>query len=380
VQIYNLFIFLQGNCRLKKTLYIRFFKIIIMFKYKVFSFIGLTLLSISCGGDKNDEKNIFSIDTSAMMQAYNPSQSVDLGIKNEQNRTIDSVIYYVNDINIGKSLKNEKIHFSLENQKLGYTRIKALIYSEGKNSETETNFIVYAKDAPELLEYKIVNTFDHDSTSYTQGYEFYEDHLIEGSGQYGNSSLRKTDYKTGNVLEKVDLNKQYFGEGVTVLKDKIYQLTWNENTAFVYDAKTLKQEKAISYFRKDLAGWGLTNDGTNLYMSDGSEKIYILNPETFEMIDYINVYTNANKIDNINEMEWIDGKIWANIYEKDMVIKIDPKTGAVERILNLSDLKTKVKKTLQQGEVLNGIAYNPKTKTILVTGKNWDKSFELSVE
>jgi len=351
-----------------------------MFKYKVFSFIGLTLLSISCGGDKNDEKNIFSIDTSAMMQAYNPSQSVDLGIKNEQNRTIDSVIYYVNDINIGKSLKNEKIHFSLENQKLGYTRIKALIYSEGKNSETETNFIVYAKDAPELLEYKIVNTFDHDSTSYTQGYEFYEDHLIEGSGQYGNSSLRKTDYKTGNVLEKVDLNKQYFGEGVTVLKDKIYQLTWNENTAFVYDAKTLKQEKAISYFRKDLAGWGLTNDGTNLYMSDGSEKIYILNPETFEMIDYINVYTNANKIDNINEMEWIDGKIWANIYEKDMVIKIDPKTGAVERILNLSDLKTKVKKTLQQGEVLNGIAYNPKTKTILVTGKNWDKSFELSVE
>lgn len=351
-----------------------------MFKYKLFAFIGLTILSVSCGSDKNDEKNVFSIDTSAMMQAYNPSQSVDLAIKNEQNKTIDSVIYYLNDKNIGKSLKNEKIKFSLENEKLGYTRVKALIYSEGINSETETNFIIYSKDAPELLTYKIVNTYDHDGNSYTQGYEFYEGDLIEGSGQYGNSSLRKTEYKTGKVLEKIDLDKKYFGEGITVLKDKIYQLTWNENQAFIYDAKTFKLEKTIPYFRKDLPGWGLTNDGTNLYMSDGSEKIYILNPETFEMIDYINVYTNANKIDFINEMEWVDGKIWANIYEKDMVIKINPKTGAIENILNLSELKTKVTKTLQQGEVLNGIAYNPKTKTFLVTGKNWDKSFEISIE
>ena len=351
-----------------------------MFKHKAFSFIGLTILSISCGSDKNDEKNIFSIDTSAMMQAYNPSQSIDLGIKNEKNKAIDSVIYYLNDVNIGKSLKNEKLKFALENQKLGYSKVKALIYSEGESIEAETNFIIYAKNAPELLTYKILNTYNHDGNSFTQGYEFYEGNLIEGSGQYGNSSLRKTDYKTGNVLEKIDLDKKYFGEGVTVLNDKIYQLTWNENTAFIYDAKTFKMEKSIPYFRKDLSGWGLTNDGTNLYMSDGSEKIFIINPETFEMIDYINVYTNANKIDFINEMEWIDGKIWANIYEKDMVIKIDPKTGAVEKILNLSELKTKVTKTLQQGEVLNGIAYNPQTKTILVTGKNWDKAFEISVE
>lgn len=351
-----------------------------MLKYKIFSFIGLTILCLACGGDKNDTKNVFAIDTSAMMQAYNPSLSVDLSIKNEQNKPIDSVIYYLNDTNIGKALKNEKIKFSLENQKLGYTRVKALVYCEGDNYETETNFIIYAKDAPELLNYKIVNTFSHDSTSYTQGFEFYDDVLIEGSGQYGNSSLRKTDYKTGKVIEKIDLEKQYFGEGVTVLKDKIYQLTWNENTAFIYDAKTFQKLKTIPYFRKDLPGWGLTNDGTNLYMSDGSEKIYIINPDTFEMIDYINVYTNANKIDFINEMEWIDGKIWANIYEKDMVIKIDPKTGAIEKILNLSELKTKVTRTLQQGEVLNGIAYNPKTKTILVTGKNWDKAFEIKVE
>ena len=350
-----------------------------MFNYKTFAFIGLTVLSLSCGGDKKNAENIFSIDTSAMMQAYNPSQSIDLGIKNEHNMPIDSVIYYMNDKNIGKSIKNEKIKFNLENQKLGYTKLKALVYADGKNTEVETNFTIYAKDAPELLKYEIINTYNHDGSSYTQGYEFYNDNLIEGSGQYGNSSLRKTEYKTGNVVEKIDLDKKYFGEGVTILNDKIYQLTWNENTAFVYDAKTFQKEKSIPY-AKNMPGWGLTNDGTHLYMSDGTEKIYILNPENFAIVDYINVYTNANKIDYINEMEWIDGKIWANIYEKDMVIKINPKTGAIENILNLSELKSKVTKPLQQGEVLNGIAYNPKTKTILVTGKNWDKSFELKVQ
>jgi glutamine cyclotransferase len=350
-----------------------------MIKYKLFVFIGLTVLSTSCGGDKNDVKNIFSIDTSVMKQAYNPSESIDLKLKNKKNKIIDSVIYYLNDKNIGKSIKNEIVHFSLENEKLGNTKVKALTYYEGKNAETETNFVLYAKEAPELLNYKIVNTYNHDGNSYTQGYEFYNGTLIEGSGQYGKSSLRKTDYKTGNVLEKIDLPKQVFGEGITVLNGKLYQLTYQNNEAYVYNVNTLKKEKTLPYF-KQIEGWGLTNDGTNLYMSDGSEKIYILNSETFQMIDYINVYTNANKIESINEMEWIDGKIWANIYEKDMVIKIDPKTGAIEKILNLSDLKSKVTKPLKQGEVLNGIAYNPETKTILVTGKNWNKSFEISIE
>lgn len=349
-----------------------------MLKYKALIFISLTFLSISCN-DKNDLKNLFSIDTSSMKQAYNPTESIDLSLKNDKNKPIDSVIYYMNDKNIGKSVKNEKIKFSLENHKLGYTKVKALVYFEGQNTETETNFTIYAKDAPKLLSYKILNTFKHDANSYTQGYEFYNGILIEGSGQRGKSTLRKTDYKTGTTLEKIDLENKYFGEGVTVLNDKIYQLTWQEKTVFVYDAKTFKLEKTFPYF-KEIDGWGLTNDGTNLYMSDGTEKIYIVNPEDFTMIDYINVYTNANKIDFINEMEWIDGKIWANVYEKDMIIKIDPKTGAIENILNLTDLKSKVTNTLQQGEVLNGIAYNPATKTILVTGKNWDKSFELTVE
>ena len=126
-----------------------------MIKYKLLAFIGLTVLLISCGGDKNDTNNVFSIDTSVMKQAYNPSESIDLSLKNEKNKTIDSIIYYLNDKNIGKSIKNEKIKFSLENQKLGYTKLKALVYADGENTEVETNFTIYAKEAPELLKYEI---------------------------------------------------------------------------------------------------------------------------------------------------------------------------------------------------------------------------------
>lgn len=357
-----------------------------MIKYKLLAFIGLTILSLSCGGDKNETKNLFSIDTSVLKQAYYPSENIDLSLKNEQNKTIDSIIYYLNDKNIGKTVKNNKFTFTLENEKLGFTKVKALVYYEGNNAETETNFTIYAKESPKELKYKVVNTYPHDIKAYTQGFEFYRDTLLEGTGNgqgagtglKGISSLRKTDYKTGKVHEIVELADQYFGEGITVLNDKVYQLTWQNNEAYVYNVNTLKKEKTIPYF-KQMEGWGLTNDGTNLYMSDGSEKIYILKPDTFEMIDYVNIYTNSNKIESVNELEWIDGKIWANIYQRDAIAVINPKNGAVENIINFSDLRNKVTKH-PDTDAFNGIAYNPKTKTIFVTGKNWDKTFEIKVE
>jgi glutamine cyclotransferase len=357
-----------------------------MIKYKLLAFIGLTVLSMSCGDDKNGTNNIFSIDTSAIKQAYNPSESIDLSLKNEKNKTIDSIIYYINDKNIGKTLKNEKFPFSLENQKLGFTKVKALVYFEGTTSEAETNFTIYAKDAPAELKFTILNTYPHDIKAYTQGFEFYKDTLLEGTGNgegagtrtRGVTSIRKTDFKTGKVTKEVDLPDNVFGEGITVLNGKLFQLTYRNNEAYVYDVNTFKKEKTLPYF-KQTEGWGLTNDGTHLYMSDGSEKIYILNPDTFEMIDYINVYTNSNKIESVNELEWINGKIWANIYQREAIAIINPKNGAVENIINCSELKKKVTNHPDL-DYFNGIAYNPKTKTVFVTGKNWDKTFEIKVE
>lgn len=356
-----------------------------MYKYKLFALIVLGTILQACDDSKNN-KNIFAIDTSVLKQAYNPTESIALKVKNQQNKVIDSTIFYLNDKNIGKTLKNESLQFSLENQKLGYTKAKALVYFEGKNAETETNFTIYAKDAPTQLKFKIVSTYPHDIKAYTQGYEFYKDTLLEGTGNgagagtgiKGISSIRKTDYKTGKIFKEADLSEQIFGEGITVLQDKLYQLTYKNNEAYIYDVNTFKKEKTLPYF-KQMEGWGLTNDGTYLYMSDGSEKIYKLDPETFKMIDYINVYTNANKIDSLNELEWINGKIWANIYQKQAIIIIDPKTGTIEHIINCSELKSKVTNHPDL-DAFNGIAYNLKTKTIFVTGKNWDKAFEIKIE
>ncbi|MCL9770001.1 glutaminyl-peptide cyclotransferase [Flavobacterium sp. HXWNR69] len=347
-----------------------------MFKVKLLAFISLGILSTSCKEDENALKNLFSLENSGIKPILKLENSIDLIVQNKENKVIDSVVYYLNDTKIGSVKGNEKLPFALNNQKLGNQIIKALVYFEGKNIDITSGFSIYASSEAKILNYKIVNTYPHDINAYTQGFEFYNGVLLEGTGQYKESTLRKTDYKTGKVTEQIKLEDKYFGEGITVLKDKIYQLTWQEKTGFVYDAKSLKLEKTFSF---ETEGWGITNDGEKLYMSDGSEKIYILNPETLKVEDYIGVYTNSSKIEQVNELEWVNGKIWANIYQKDAIAIINPKNGSIEAIINLSELKTKVTKHAEL-DVLNGIAYNPATKTYFVTGKNWDKTFEIAIE
>ena len=357
-----------------------------MAKFKLLAIITLSVIINSCGDDKNAQKNIFSIDTSALKQVYQPNESTNFAVLNIEKKKIDSISYSINDKKIGSVKGNKKLPFALKNQKLGYQKIKATVYFENQTVETETNFTIVAQIAPKLLTYKIKNTYPHDIKAYTQGFEFYRDTLIEGTGngagngtgKRGITSLRKTNYRTGEVYKKVELPMQYFGEGITVLNNKVYQLTYKNNEGYVYNADTFEKIKTFKYF-KDMEGWGLTNDGKNLYMSNGTEKIYILDPETLKEIDYINVFTNANKIESVNELEFIDGKIWANIYGKDAIAIINPIDGAVEKIINLKDLKAKVTQHPDL-DVLNGIAYNPKTKTVFVTGKNWDKVFEITVE
>ena len=347
-----------------------------MKKYNSLLVILLALIVASCGGSKKDNENLFSFDTAAFKEVYQPNEMAILSVLNPQNKKIDSIIYYANDLKIGSKKDNEKISLSLSDKKLGYQNIKALVYFEGENVETTARIEVVSSIEPKLLNYNIVNTFPHDTLAFTEGLEFYRDTLIESTGQKGASHFRKYDYKTGKVHKQVNMDSQYFGEGITVINNKIYQLTWQSNVGFIYDANTLKQIKTFPY-DKPIEGWGMTNDGIHIYQSDGTEKIWKMNPETQKMEDYINVYTNTNKIKSINELEWIDGKIYGNIWQKDAIAVINPITGAVEGVLNLAGLRSKVK--FAGAEVLNGIAYNPKTKTIFVTGKNWDKMFEIRV-
>ena len=344
--------------------------------------LGFTL--INCGDTKKGENSIFTIDNSTFKAQYQPQESLRLGILNPNNKTIDSIVYFSNDKKIASKKDLEKATFELKNQKLGYQNIKAVVYFDGVNSEATSRIELVSNVQPKLLKYKIVNTYPHDYQAYTQGLEFHRDTLYEGtgngSGPTGNrgiSSLRKTDYKTGKVYKKVVLADEYFGEGITILNNKVYQLTWQNNEGYIYNADTFKKEKTFPYFKK-IEGWGITNDGTYLYQSDGTEKIWKIDPATLKEVDYINVYSYETKVKSVNELEWIDGKIYGNIYQKDAIAVINPKNGAVEAIINLVDLKSKVTQ-LPDTDVLNGIAYNPRTKTIFITGKNWDKMFEISV-
>ena len=347
-----------------------------MKNHNLLSIILLGLIIISCGHSEKEAASYFSFNTSKFKEQYQPNEVLSLEILNAQNKKIDSIIYYVNDEKIASKKGVEKVPFDFKGKKLGYQNMKALVYFEGENVETTARVELVSDVEPKLLTFKIVNTFPHDTTSYTEGLEFYRDTLYESGGQYNKSKLYKSDYRTGKVYKNINLDGKYFGEGITIINNKIIQLTYKELTGFVYNADTWKVEKTFA-FDKQIEGWGMTNDGKFIYQSDGTEKIWKMDPETQKMIDYINVYTNHSKIKSVNELEWINGKIYCNIFTRDAIAIINPANGAVEGILDLSSLKKQIKNP--GADVLNGIAYNPKTKTIFVTGKNWDKMFEIKV-
>lgn len=344
--------------------------------YNLFITTFLALNIVSCGDKQSDKESYFSFDENALKSIYQSNEKADFTLLNNNNKTIDSVVYFANNERVSAVKGNGKFTLDLSGKKLGYQKIKALIYFEGDTISTQTRVEVAASVAPKLLKYTVVNTYDHDVNAFTEGYEFYRDTLIESTGQNGKSYFAKVDYKTGKSYKKVGLDQQYFGEGVTILNDKVYQLTWQNNEGFIYDANTMKKIKSFQY-NKQVEGWGMTNDGKNIYHSDGTEKIWTMNPETQELTNYINVYTVEGKVKSVNELEWINGKIYGNIWQKDLIAVINPQSGAVEAVLDLSALRAKV--TNKEAEVLNGIAFRKTTNTIFVTGKNWNKTFEIKI-
>ena len=226
------------------------------------------------------------------------------------------------------------------------------------------------------MTYNVISEYTHDKNAYTQGLEFYKNQLYESTGLNGKSTLRKSDYKSGEILNIVNLDYEYFGEGLTVINDKIYQLTWKNNIGIIYDLDF--NEIGTFDYGKSKEGWGLCNDGSFIYKSDGTNKIWVLDPETLQEIRFIEVLTNKSRIKNINELEYIDGKIYANTYQfnRDVVIVINPLNGVVERVIDFSGIRDRVTQKADL-DVMNGIAYFD--GKMFVTGKNWDKLFEVKI-
>lgn len=339
-----------------------------MRNFKLYTLL-ISFIFLSCGIKVNHD---YSISISKTNQYLNNGDSIDITIGNPSKNIITDLSYSINSNKI-----NSK---HVLNNNLGVNTIKASFKVNNENFIIQKDIIIYSNSKPKLYTYEVVNEFNHDITSYTQGLEFdNEFNLYEGTGQYGYSTLKKIDFKTGKDINKIFLDKSYFGEGITILKDKIYQLTWKKKIGFVYNKNDFKLIKSFSY-QKSSEGWGLCNDGEKIYKSDGSEKIWVLDPLNLNELYNISVVTNNKVIKKINELEWFDGKIYANTYQfnKEVAIIIDPSTGKVDGVIDFNGLKKRVKQHPEL-DVLNGIAYNKKRKTFFVTGKNWDKLFEIKI-
>ena len=223
--------------------------------------------------------------------------------------------------------------------------------------------------------YRIVRTYPHDPAAFTQGLLYHDGFLYESTGLQGQSSLRKVELETGRVVQRFDVSGQYFAEGLALFGERLYQLTWQSRLGFVYDLRTFQVQRLFNYRGE---GWGLTHDGTSLILSDGSNRLRYFHPETFDPQREVEVFDGQRALSLLNELEYIDGEVWANVWQSERVARIHPSTGQVVGWVDLSGLLS-VEDRYRPVDVLNGIAYDPQGKRLFVTGKLWPKLFEIQL-
>lgn len=293
-------------------------------------------------------------------------------------QTVDSVEFFFGGSKVHACLEAPyRYEFNSSDLPVGTLSIRSVTWLTDSLREYHNLQVILRSDiVPVNLPYQIENVFPHDTKAYTQGLIFEDGYLYEGTGQYNESSLRKVEIKTGEPVRLTMLAGEIFGEGITIFNERIFQLTYKSQVGFVYEKESFKRIQKVYYQNKE--GWGLTHDGTYLIMSDGSNMIYYMDPEFFTEIRQLEIYDNKGPVSRLNELEYIEGKIFANIYGKDEIVIIDPETGKITGKLNMngildaSDRHSRI-------DVFNGIAWDPDRRVLYVTGKYWPKLFEISV-
>ncbi len=271
--------------------------------------------------------------------------------------------------------KNIQYSFNAGYFGLGTRNLNLMVTRKDGSTYIDNRLVRVLSDVePQIWVLKIDKSYPHNQANFTQGLEFNEGKLYEGTGQRGESMIAEIDLNSGKTLRKMSLDGTYFGEGITVLKDKIYQLTWQEQKCFVYNKKNFELLKDFAYNGE---GWGLCNDGTSLIMSDGTERITFRNPETFAIEKVLEVYNHQGPVTSLNELEYVDGKLFANVWMTNRIVVIEPENGKVIAEMDGIEL---MQQGRAGGDVMNGIAYNPSSKKLYLTGKNWSKLFEVSIQ
>jgi len=339
-----------------------------MFKKEFFILIISMLLFISC-----EKEYKFQFDSP---KSISIDKTFSMSVKEENNQIIDKITFSFD----GKSIEDpSKVDISKE--RLGKHALSAIVFYGAKTKKLTNTIILLADKEPTVYNYKVINTYPHDVEAYTQGLEYHKGFLYESTGRKGQSSLRKVNLKNGEVVEKIELAPAYFAEGMTILNNKIYQLTWQSKKGFVYDLNEFKQIDTFQY-GQSIEGWGLTNDGEKLIKTDGTEKVWFLSAETLKETGHIEAYSNKQKVKDLNELEYVNGKIYANVWQKNILLIMNPNNGAIEGIADLNGLEKEIAKTQnldKNDDVLNGIAYDKKGDRLFVTGKHWGKLFEIQL-
>jgi glutamine cyclotransferase len=344
-------------------------------KQTSYFFVCAMLALASCtNSSKNESAYFLSPEAGTSVSV---GDEIKLQLRFPDGKSADSVVYFMDDVRFSAVKDSQFVVFPTAGVKIGSRLFTAKIYANGQADEVSTNVIVKPAQAPEQFTYKVLATIAHDTSSYTQGLEFHDGIFYESDGEYGSSSLRKVDLKTGKVLKKQDLANEVFAEGLSILGDKLVQLTWQENVGLVYNKNSFVLQGQFSY-QNSREGWGLCNNGQRFYKSDGTNQIYFLNKDTYQEEGFIEVYNNQGPVDQLNELEYVDGKIYANVYQSDKIVIIDPKTGAVTGEIDMSGI-LQPKDRYPNTDVLNGIAYDSAGKKLYVTGKNWAKLFQIAL-
>jgi glutamine cyclotransferase len=294
----------------------------------------------------------------------------------------DSVVYLMDSVKLASKTDSSAISLKTDTMPLGIKVVTAKFYKGGQSQDVSTNFVLMAAKAPEQYTYVVEKVFPHDTSAYTEGLLYQDGYLYESTGLQGESDLRKVDLNTGKVVQRAIIDDVYFGEGSAIVGDKIVVLTYKEKVGFVYDKKTFKLLKTFNN-NVGVEGWGMTFDGKKLYMDDSTNRIWFLDKDNYNQTGYVEVYDDKGPINKVNELEYIDGKLYANIYESDNIIVIDPKTGAVLQTIDMSSLWPLNQRPTgfdSRDKVLNGIAWDAKGKRLFVTGKKWPHLYQIKLK
>ena len=334
--------------------------------------------------DTNNEKSVPEIINQHSYSFLSPAANQTFTIGDQINVSLQSDTSQVDSIKVMlqgyyMTVNPGKFSFTVPSSSLhpGSARLNLTIFINGGNFRDISLPIRFLSDVkPNEYTYRIINEYPHNRKYYTQGFEYHNEHFYEGTGQYGESTIRKLVYNTGEVIKSRTLESDIFGEGITILNGRLFQVTYRNKVGFVYDSETFELIRKV-YFQNQ-EGWGLTNNGTEIIMSDGTNKIYFVDPEYFSVIRKIEVYDNIQEIDSLNELEFIDSLIYANRYQTDQIVMIDPQNGKVVGKVNMNGLLKKSDKQ-PSTDVLNGIAWDADKKRLFVTGKYWPKIFQVEL-